>query len=209
MQGSVSSTACSQSPYLPTRVWPIYFSLASLIAGCATAAEQPMPSPQPAAYLGERSGYAWVPPIQRRSYPRGTMPVAYRERGLASWYGARSGTHTASGARFNRKGFSAAHRTLPLHSKVRVTNLENGRSVNVVVNDRGPFHKRRVIDVSEGAAKALKVRGVARVEVEALDKNVRPIAAKTKAHKRHKQHRRKPSGHGKRAHRASLVGGAA
>jgi rare lipoprotein A len=126
--------------------------------------------------------------------------VAYRQRGLASWYGASAGTHTASGARFNHKGFSAAQRTLPLHSKLRVTNLENGRSVNVVVNDRGPFHKRRVIDLSEGAAKALKMRGVTRVEVEALDKSVRPVAAKTKSHKvhnRHKRHRRRSAGRGK------------
>jgi rare lipoprotein A len=203
MPGSVSGTICPQFPCLPVCAWPTCLSLASLIAGCATAPEQPMRSPQPAAYLGEKSGYAWAPAVQLRSYQKDVVPVAYRERGLASWYGAGSGTHTASGARFNHKGFSAAHRTLPLHSKVRVTNLENGRSVSVVVNDRGPFHKRRVIDVSEGAAKALKMRGVARVEVEALDKNVRPVAAKTKvhkAHKGHKQHWRKPTGHAKRVH---------
>lgn len=88
--------------------------------------------------------------------------------GEASWYGQRfHGRPTASGERFNMHALTAAHRKLPLGSKVRVTNLENDRSVVVKVNDRGPYAKGRIIDVSYGAAKRLGMvdSGTARVEI--------------------------------------------
>lgn len=74
-------------------------------------------------------------------------------RGMASYYW--QGTRTASGARFNPNGLTAAHRSLPFGTRVRVTNLRNGRSVTVTINDRGPFIKGRVIDLSRGAASVI------------------------------------------------------
>ena len=91
--------------------------------------------------------------------------------GTASWYGRElRGQRTASGERFDEHEFSAAHRSLPLGTRVRVTNLANGRSVVVRINDRGPFVHGRVIDVSYGAARALGMvrRGTARVHLEVL-----------------------------------------
>jgi rare lipoprotein A len=92
----------------------------------------------------------------------------YKQTGIASWYGAESGSTTAMGTRFRPEGISAAHRTLPLPSKVRVTNLHNGRSIVVVVNDRGPYAKGRIIDLSHGAAKKIGMDDLAKVEVEYL-----------------------------------------
>jgi rare lipoprotein A len=93
----------------------------------------------------------------------------YKAQGIASWYGWESGSRTATGSRFNPNALTAAHRTLPLPSRVRVTNLANKRSVVVTVNDRGPFITNRLIDLSYGAAKALGIKGTARVEIVALE----------------------------------------
>jgi rare lipoprotein A len=97
----------------------------------------------------------------------------YVEQGMASWYGPQfHGRPTASGETFDQYALSAAHRTLPLHTWVEVTNLENGERLVVRVNDRGPFAHtdQRIIDLSFGAAQRLGViaRGTARVEVRAL-----------------------------------------
>jgi rare lipoprotein A len=83
--------------------------------------------------------------------------------GIASYYW--QGQQTASGARFNPNGMTAAHRTLPFGTRVQVTNHSNGRSVTVTINDRGPFIKGRVIDLSRGAASAIGMtgQGLARV----------------------------------------------
>ena len=81
-------------------------------------------------------------------------------RGVASWYGhPHHGRLTASGQRFNMYELTAAHRTLPLGSRVRVVNLANGRSVVVTITDRGPFIKHRVIDLSYAAARQLALIG--------------------------------------------------
>jgi rare lipoprotein A len=100
----------------------------------------------------------------------------YRESGMASWYGEetrrkKGGHMTANGEAFDPEGLSAAHKHLPLPIFVRVTNLENRKSIIVRVNDRGPFHKNRVIDLSAGAAKRLGFyrKGTARVLVEAVE----------------------------------------
>lgn len=94
-------------------------------------------------------------------------------RGLAAWYGAKfHGRRTASGERFDRRALTAAHRTLPFGTRVRVTNLANGRSVIVRINDRGPYGRRnRIIDVSEAAARRLGMlrSGVARVEIVVVE----------------------------------------
>jgi len=94
------------------------------------------------------------------------------ERGIASWYGPNfHGKRTSSGETYDMYKMTAAHKNLPLPSYVKVTNLQNGRSVVVRVNDRGPFHEGRVIDLSYTAAQKLDVvrTGTARVEVRALN----------------------------------------
>ena len=97
------------------------------------------------------------------------MPTGVR--GMASWYGGHfHGRTTASGERFNKEDFTAAHRTLPFGTLVRVTNTLNGRSVTVRINDRGPFAKGRIIDLSEAAARKLAMleKGVVRVRIKVL-----------------------------------------
>ena len=92
--------------------------------------------------------------------------------GHASWYGEEFARRpTASGERYDPSKLTGAHRTLPLGSKVRVTNLLNGRSVMVTINDRGPYMPRREIDLSYGAARVLGMvrRGVARVRIELVE----------------------------------------
>ncbi len=93
----------------------------------------------------------------------------FRQRGMASWYGKKfHGQQTSSGEIYDMYGMSAAHRTLPIPSYARVTNLANGKSVVVRVNDRGPFHSERIIDLSYAAAYKLGyvAAGSAKVEVE-------------------------------------------
>lgn len=144
--------------------------MAGMLSGCASmfsdsprspAADKRTPNPQ-AAYNRPYTvrGVTYVP-----------LPTAsgYRETGTASWYGSESGNRTAMGTRFVPHGLTAAHKTLPLPSKVRVTNLSNGRHVDVLVNDRGPFKKGRLIDLSQGAAKKIGLQGVGKVRVEYLD----------------------------------------
>lgn len=97
---------------------------------------------------------------------------SYRETGLASWYGTKfHGQLTANGENYDLYGMTAAHKTLPLPSYVRVTNLDNQRSIIVRVNDRGPFHSDRIIDLSYAGAVKLGFaeRGTAKVKVEGID----------------------------------------
>lgn len=96
---------------------------------------------------------------------------SYSETGMASWYGDDfHNKRTANGETYNMRAITAAHRTLPLPSIVKVTNLENGRSIIARVNDRGPYVKNRIIDVSEKGAELLgyKNKGIAKVKVEIL-----------------------------------------
>nr|WP_246484204.1 septal ring lytic transglycosylase RlpA family protein [Marivibrio halodurans] len=111
-------------------------------------------------------------------YPR--EDEEYVEEGIASWYGPNfHGKPTANGAIFDQWKVSAAHRTLPMPSIVRVTNLENGRSLKVKVNDRGPFSQNRIIDLSRKAAQLLgfEQKGTALVRVELLAEESRKLAA--------------------------------
>ena len=108
-----------------------------------------------------------------------TLPdnLGYLEIGVASWYGKKfHGRLTANGETYNMFDMTAAHKALPLPTVVKVTNLDNGQSIVVRVNDRGPFHDDRLIDLSYGAAKALGFadKGVAPVVVEALDEENHP-----------------------------------
>ena len=100
-----------------------------------------------------------------------SSPV-FVQSGMASWYGSEEqGKLTASGERFNRHRLTAASRHLPFNTIVRVTNQENGRSIDVRINDRGPFAKDRVLDLSEAAADRLDMKdsGVAPVKIEVVE----------------------------------------
>lgn len=102
-------------------------------------------------------------------------PLPSEQEGLASVYGKQfNGKSTASGERYDSGALTAAHRTLPFGTDVRVTNLQNGKSVRVRINDRGPHVRGRIIDLSSSAAAALGFStGVARVRIEVLRHSVR------------------------------------
>lgn len=115
-----------------------------------------------------------------QSFVPATTIEPYRARGLASWYGRKfHGQPTSTGEPYDMYGMTAAHPTLPIPSYVRVTNLSNGRTVVVRVNDRGPFHKGRLIDLSYTAAYKLGYvkRGSTQVEVESILPDEIPLIA--------------------------------
>ncbi|HEY9164327.1 MAG TPA: septal ring lytic transglycosylase RlpA family protein [Magnetovibrio sp.] len=108
----------------------------------------------------------------------------YDETGIASWYGPKfHGKSTANGEVFDQWGVSAAHKTLPMPSLVRVTNLDNGRSLVVRINDRGPFVGNRIIDMSKRAAQLLgfEGQGTAKVRVQIMAKESLALAQRAKA----------------------------
>lgn len=105
-------------------------------------------------------------------YTSGSSASGHRESGLASYYGNEfNGRKTASGERFDQAKLTAAHRTLPFGTHVKVTNTQNGKSVVVRVNDRGPFARGRVIDLSSAAFKHIAYlgAGVVPVQIQAID----------------------------------------
>ena len=132
-----------------------------------------MPSLPAPAHLGEGGKVKRGNPYQIDGiwyYPLASGE-AYDEVGVASWYGKKfHGLTTANGETYNMHAMTAAHTTLPMPSIVRVTNLENNRSIEVRVNDRGPFVKSRLIDLSYAAAKALGYtnQGTTKVRVQTL-----------------------------------------
>lgn len=119
-----------------------------------------------------------LPPQEPIKQPQQVKPpqqntggqVQATSKGMASYYSYEGGNRTATGERFNPQGFTAAHRSLPFGTRVRVTNTGNGRSVVVRINDRGPFIRGRLIDLSVGAARELGMisSGVAAVKIEIL-----------------------------------------
>lgn len=114
----------------------------------------------------------------KRYYPKETY--SYVEAGVASWYGPGfHGKKTANGEQFDQNELTAAHRTLQMPSLVKVTNLDNGRSIVVRVNDRGPFAHGRIMDVSKRAAELLGMigKGTARVRLELLEDESRALAS--------------------------------
>jgi rare lipoprotein A len=128
---------------------------------------EPEPKAEPLSRYGNRSPYN----VLGRSYHVLPSAQGYVERGISSWYGNKfHGYMTSSFEPYDMYKFSAAHKSLPLPSWARVTNLENGKSVVVRVNDRGPFHDNRLIDLSYAAAVKIGVwpKGTGLVEVRAL-----------------------------------------
>lgn len=133
---------------------------AGLLLSCAPVPKTAdMPGPSPAAAV-----------VQPKS-PDSNC-IAYREQGVASWYGMDlHGKKTASGEIFDMNGISVAHRTLPLGTVVRITNLDSFKSIKARVNDRGPLYRNRVIELSYGAAKELGFAetGTAPVKIEVIE----------------------------------------
>ena len=148
-----------------------------LLGGCTSGGIiQPpsQPEKQPENRVSVAPGRGNLSPyiVFGKTYHIMPSSLGYLEVGLASWYGKKfHGRPTSNGERFDMYGLSAAHKSLPLPTLVRVTNLDNGRRVTLRVNDRGPFHDDRLIDLSYQAAVALGFadKGLAPVVVEALD----------------------------------------
>lgn len=142
-------------------------AVAALAPACAGTAAPVVPVSPPAPALALAS----APVVTASPAPVRELEL-YRETGVAGWYGKElQGKKTASGEIFDMYAPSAAHRTLPLGTVIRVTNLDNFKSIKVAVNDRGPFVRQRVLDLSYGAARELGfvAQGTARVKIETLE----------------------------------------
>jgi rare lipoprotein A len=164
----------------------LVLGLGLVLAGCAedplgertakpaSGSVQPITDQRPGVYkVGDayQIGGTWY-------YPK--VDYAYRETGIASWYGPGfHGRATANGEIFDQNALTGAHRTLPMPFMVRVTNLDNGRSIKVRINDRGPFKNGRIIDLSRRAADLLGFRriGTAKVRVEVVADESRALTA--------------------------------
>ncbi|HZP13241.1 MAG TPA: septal ring lytic transglycosylase RlpA family protein [Nevskiaceae bacterium] len=126
-----------------------------------------LPDPVPVDEPVSASGNAPTYEVYGKTYKVMNSAQGYHERGRASWYGRKfHGRKTATGEPYNMFALTGAHRALPIPSYVRVTNLENGKSCIVRVNDRGPFHSDRIIDLSYAAAVKLGMLGHGEVPVE-------------------------------------------
>jgi len=146
--------------------------LCALLAACAAQNAPPATGGSGTYKVGQpyQIGGEWY-------YPK--EDYSYDETGIASWYGADfHGQSTANGEMFNKNELTAAHKTLPLPTLARVTNLDNGRSIVVRINDRGPFSGARIIDVSQRAAQLLgfETTGTAKVRVQVLADESKAIA---------------------------------
>ena len=140
------------------------------VLGTEVAIRADVTGPDPGA-LSPGSDLAPAPLLPEFKLPASSLQVLQASTGQASWYGPGFyGSRTANGERLRQGTLTAAHRTLPFGTRVRVTNLWNGRSAVVRINDRGPFHGNRVIDLAHGAAQELGVAssGVAQVKLEVL-----------------------------------------
>jgi rare lipoprotein A len=164
----------------------VLLALGLLLSGCATtgqdmgttgAAGEPKDTPVPKVEPLSRQGNAVSYVVKGKRYHTLRDASGHVEKGMASWYGKRfHGRRTSNGERYDMHAMTAAHKNLPLPSVVKVTNLDNGRSTVVRVNDRGPFHGNRVIDLSYAAATKLDMvqRGSAKVEIQVLDPSGKP-----------------------------------
>lgn len=168
------------------RLFILFGVIALLLAACAGDEEKPagdgpssrdikagdihdaVPKDEPLARYGNHSPYT----VLGKTYTVLPSSKGYHERGIASWYGSKfHGRRTSSGELYDMHLATAAHKSLPLPSYAEVTNLDNGRKMIVKVNDRGPFHEGRIIDLSYAAAIKLGVdkTGTARVDVRTID----------------------------------------
>jgi rare lipoprotein A len=158
--------ACSSNPYLIEKDGAGKAIDASVIPNAT-------PKPEPITNAGNKSPYE----VFGKTYVVLPTSKGYSETGIASWYGTKfHGRLTSNGEVYNMYGMTAAHKSLPIPSYARVTNVENGRSVIVRINDRGPFHDSRLIDLSYVAAMKLGYanKGTAKVIVETIDTGDHP-----------------------------------
>ncbi len=147
-----------------------------LASGCAKKHISPAPARPAQAAVAPKGTYKPYKVYGEKYYPI-TSAHGYEEKGVASWYGSDfHGKKTACGEVYNMHAMTAAHKILPMHTKIRVTNLENGKSAVLRVNDRGPFVDNRIVDLSYAGAKALDMvgPGTARVRLEALTRTDEP-----------------------------------
>jgi rare lipoprotein A len=155
------------------------FTALALTTGCHHQKRRPYAPPPPPLRTQSYSHHTEPispAPVEPNEALRGNEPVptpeghpAFVETGMASWYGP-SGHRAADGSAYDGTGMTAAHKTLPLGTVARVTNLSNGESVTVRITDRGPFSNGRILDLSESAAKKIDLyrMGVAQVRIEAF-----------------------------------------
>lgn len=163
-------------------ILPILLASAALLAGC-TESKLVVDQAKVISKLGEGkpAPYKIGKPYQVNGvwyYPK--ADYKYSETGIASWYGPGfHGKRTANGEVYDENGLTAAHKTLPMPAMVRVTNLENGRSIQVRVNDRGPFEAGRIIDMTRRGAQLLGFiqQGTARVRVDIMPEESQQLAA--------------------------------
>tara|TARA_B100001989_G_C24488897_1_gene438462 strand:- start:203 stop:934 length:732 start_codon:yes stop_codon:yes gene_type:complete len=149
------------------KIFYCYLFLAILLGGCSSG-KLVKTSPISSSNSSEHRSFYEV--FGQRYYPLRSA-IGFTQKGLASWYGPKfHGNKTSNGETFDMYEMTAAHKTLPLPSKVRVTSLANGKQIVVRVNDRGPFVKGRIIDLSFAAARALEFdrKGTEMVSVEVL-----------------------------------------
>jgi rare lipoprotein A len=179
LEGLLERTLSLRSP-------GVWIAFSALLAGCATAPpSQPAPpagatvasvpaQPPQSPAAGSPPDTAGNPPfydVMGERYHVLPQRAGYTEQGVASWYGREfHGRRTSSGEVYDMYGFTAAHKTLPLPTTARVTSLTTGKSIVVRINDRGPFKKGRLIDLSYGAARELGFlsAGTDVVQVQAL-----------------------------------------
>ena len=150
------------------------FALCGLLVGCVATVMEPTPSDTSQTRVVAPFTAGNKTPYEVFGVTYEVMPDSFGhvEIGVASWYGKKfHGRLTSNGEKYDMYGLSAAHKSLPIPSMVKVTNLDNGKSINLRINDRGPFHDNRIIDLSYAAAKAIGFdrQGTAPVVVEALD----------------------------------------
>jgi rare lipoprotein A len=158
------------------RTFPALIALL-LLTSCSSSGNAPTDLTQPS---GGKGAFKIGKPYQiAGQWYKPQVDWTYNQTGVASWYGLPfHGKATANGEVYNKFAMTAAHKTLQLPSIVRVTNLENNKSIVVRVNDRGPFVGDRIIDLSYAAAKslAMDIKGTARVRVQVLPDESRRVA---------------------------------
>ncbi len=186
MRGCCSSSAASPAVMSDEAAeLPYGFAAECAACCCCSAARVPRRPGEPPTDVSRAAaatpGYKVGKPYQIKGvwyYPQ--VDYDYVEEGIASWYGPGfHGKATANGEIYDMNDLTAAHRTLPMPSIVRVTNLENGRSLKLKVNDRGPFARERIIDVSRRASQLLgfHMQGTTPVRVEIVEDESRQLAA--------------------------------
>lgn len=177
---TVYMVACSTTEQKPPTLIPSTDTGSSTDNGTDSAPVIPdniqlAPDAQPKPVKRTRAGNKSPYTVLGKTYTLLDDSQGYQERGYASWYGTKfHGRRTANGEVYDMWAMTAAHKTLPIPSYVRVTNVVNGKSVTVLVNDRGPFHSQRIIDLSYGAALKLGFADKGVTQVDVVD--VTPVA---------------------------------